>query len=158
MYSNSVFAKHFNELLSGGVHILGTVLSQERRLQVAEIYGASLSENGGILRFLLSQNHWPDFYKALMNKQDIAVVFSSPMTMLTYQIKGQLIAINSIEEKDNSLFLFWKENYFQCIRQIGISQLTLENLNYKIDYAIDVQLTQVFLQTPQKGTGGILGS
>lgn len=158
MPSDSIFIKHFNELLSGGVHILGTVLSQERRLQVSEIYGASLSEEGDHFRFFLKQSHWPDFYKALMEKQDIAVVFSSPLTMLTYQIKGHITSIGSVEEKDHSQFLFWKENYFQCIQQIGILPMTLENLNYEIDYALEVQLTQVFLQTPQKGTGGVLAN
>lgn len=158
MQTSSVFIKHFNELLSGGVHILGTVLSQERRLQVSEIYGASLSEEGDSLRFFLKKDHWPDFYKALMVKQDIAVVFSSPLTMLTYQIKGQIASVGLVEEKDYSQFLFWKENYFQCIRQIGILPMTLENLNYDVDYVLEVQLAQVFLQTPQKGTGGFLVS
>lgn len=151
------FTKKFQELMASGGHLVASLVDGEGQLQVSEIYGGELKDGKDfIVSMFFSEHVAPDFYRALAPQKKASMVVCSPFSMETYQVKGVIEEIAGMNEEDNALSEYWRENYLLCLQNIGVPEGALSNIAYKATHRFGLKVSDIFMQTPQKGTGGAL--
>lgn len=151
------FSKKFRELMASGGHLVASVVDAEGELQVSEIYGAELKESNDLtINLFFSESVAPDFYRSLTPEKKAAVVICSPFNMEAYQVKGVIDEISNLSEENQALGDYWRENYLLCLKSIGVPQTAINHIAYVPTHRFGLKVNQIFMQTPEMGTGGEL--
>lgn len=157
MDTKASFSKKFRELMASGGHLVASLVDAEGELQVSEIYGAELKEGGDLtINLFFSENVAPDFYRALASKKKAAIVICSPFNMEAYQVKGVIDEISILSEDNQAQADYWRENYLLCLKSIGVPQNAISHIAYRPTHCFGLIVNQIFMQTPEMGTGGEL--
>jgi hypothetical protein len=94
--------------------------------------------------------------KTLQNLRDnglVAISCTRPTDHVACQIKGRLRAIRPADARDQSDSQTWHREFVQELLAIGVPIEVGEALVTKPVMAIDIEVTDVFHQTPGPGTG-----
>lgn len=98
--------------------------------------------------------------RTLANLRDnprLAVAFNEPTTHRTFQIKGQVLAIRAAAEADRALAERFRMQFAEALALLGHLPRKILNLTVWPATAIDVEIDQVFAQTPGPKAGTPLG-
>jgi hypothetical protein len=84
----------------------------------------------------------------------IAISCTRPTDHMACQLKGRLRSIRPANTQDRAKSQAWHKEFTEELVAVGIPSEMCEAWITEPALAIDVEVTDVFLQTPGPGTGG----
>lgn len=78
----------------------------------------------------------------------IAITMSQIPTHRTVQVKGNVLAVREADDEDRALIERWAAGFRASIAIIGVPEVVTQGLNLWPAWAVDVDIVNVFAQTP----------
>ncbi len=147
----SIGVKRFVE--SGPAIFVGSAGSDGRTSSVRG-YGVTVSEDRATLRVLLNRRQAARVLEDIAGNPILAVSLAMPSTYRSYQIKGQVRAIDeALSPLDHEVNIAWREAFVADAEAIGMPASGLARLESTVDVALDLTIREVYDQTPGPDAG-----
>ena len=146
------------EFFESGVSVLVATRDAQLRPVCARAMGASVRRDGRVVTIFIPN---PVASRTVENVRDngaIAVTFVRPLTHEGVQIKGTCTSIRESDEDARELQERYRAAYAEQLRAVGIPRQVTSRLVCWPSVAIDLEVRDVFVQTPGPGAGRRLES
>lgn len=136
-----------------GVSMVMSTRDENLWPDLCEVLGLHFNENASKAMLFVSEEHAAKCLSNIKNNGCIAISLSRPCTFQAAQLKGKVANVHAMtaEEKDKSLS--WSQRFRKEIQLIGVPNEAAMGLRLKADMTIEVDIENIFIQTPGPQAG-----
>jgi hypothetical protein len=148
-----VLSDEIVEFLSGGISFLAAGRDAQNLPECVRAVGLRVEPDRAHLTVFLSVATGQRLERNLRDNGRIAIVGSHQLTNRSLQIKGQVVSLTHAEPHDRTFVDAYLGKFADILEQIGIPRATSVRLNNWPAWAVRVQISELFEQTPGPGAG-----
>ena len=116
-------------------------------------WGIRVAPDRNTITILLSETFAGKTLHNLRENGMVAVTCARPTDHLTCQLKGHVQGIKPVTPEEGQLSWRWHREFSAELIAIGVSSTLCEGLIVEPTIAVDIDVTEVFDQTPGPGAG-----
>jgi hypothetical protein len=140
-------------LLHTGVSVMVGTRDATLMPECTRAWGIRLTPNCGSLTILLSETFAGKTLDNLRANGMLAVTCTRPTDHITCQLKGRVRRITPVTAIDRELSQHWHREFSTELKAVGVSSSLIEGWIVEPTVAVEVDVTEVFDQTPGPGAG-----
>ena len=141
------------EFFESGVSILVATRDAELRPACVRGAGASVRAAEGVVTVYLPQATAARTLANVRDNGQIAVTFSRPLTHYSIQIKGVCALSRAGTEEDRALQQRYRAAYAEQLHAVGLPRAAAARLAWWPSVAVDIAVSDLFVQTPGPTAG-----
>jgi len=142
--------------LEGGNSLLVGTRDAQRMPHVARAVGLRVAGDRAHFTVFLPEGPAHRALRDLESVPLIAITASEPPTHRTIQVKGKVLALRTPDASERAWVEGYPERLASVVAYAGLARATVMRLNVWPARAVDVELTEVFNQTPGPKAGAPL--
>lgn len=142
------------ELLQTGVSIVVGTRDASLMPDCTRAWGLVIGKDRASVTIFLTETISRKTLENLKANGLIAISCTRPTDHAACQLKGRLRSIRPANRQDRTLSQAWHKEFTQELVAIGIPAGVCEAWITEPALAVEIEVTDVFLQTPGPGTGG----
>jgi pyridoxamine 5'-phosphate oxidase-like protein len=141
------------ELIASGVDVC--VATRDAALEPEAMFAMGIrpSADRRVITVYLPQVLSARTCQNLAENADIAVTLERPIDLRAVQIKGRALAVRPSEEVDRERQAVFRAALVEAFGAVGIPRSVTRRLRWWPSVAVDVEVRDVFLQTPGASAG-----
>jgi hypothetical protein len=144
------------DLLEGGVSIFVGTSDAERRPEATRAVGALVSPDRTKVTVFVPVATAQRAVENLAHRREIAVGFSRTLDHVSIQIKGAAAEVRLATDAERSICERYLGAYVEALHVIGLPRSLTRRMTVWPAYALEVEVRDVFAQTPGPGAGNRL--
>lgn len=153
----SVVTPELVELIEGGVAVFVGTCNAQRRPEATRGCGAVVSPDRSRVTVFVPVGTARRAVENLALGREIAVGFSRTLDHQSIQIKGRCAEVRLATESEHSVCERYLDAYGESLQAIGLPRSITGRMNIWPAYALDIDIRDVFAQTPGPNAGDRLG-
>lgn len=144
-------------LLHTGVSVMVGTRDAVLMPECTRAWGIRIAQDRGTVTILLAETFAGKTLDNLGENGMIAVTCSRPTDHLTCQLKGRVRSIKPVTSIDQELSRRWHRDFSAELNAVGGASILSEGWIVEPTVAVDIDVTDVFDQTPGPGAGKKVG-
>lgn len=144
------------DLLESGPSMLVATRDAERMPECTRAVGVRLHDDRARATLFLPRSVGARAAANLAIEPRLALTVSRPYDHRTYQIKGRTTAVRDATEEEREIVEGYRAALAVSLDVVGIPRRMTKRISMWPAYAIDLEITDVFDQTPGPGAGARL--
>lgn len=141
------------ELIASGVDVCVATRDRELEPEAMNAMGIRPSADRSLITVYLPVALAEQTRKNIEDNGDIAVTLERPIDLRAVQIKGKVVALRPSNDADRERQLVFRSALVEAFGIVGVPRSWTRNLVWWPSLAVDVQIRDVFLQTPGPSAG-----
>ena len=146
-------SKELVELIEGGVSMQVATRDASLRPEVLRATGVAVGPDRTRLTVYLPAQLAE---RTLANLEDnglLALTLSHVIDHRTLQLKGKLVSLRRTRRNEKAIQERWLAAFAEQLHMVGFSRRTARRLRYWPSVAVEIELSDVFVQTPGPAAG-----
>jgi len=144
-------------LLHTGVSVMVGTRDEALMPECTRAWGIRVAPDRDTMTILLAETFAGKTLDNLHANGTIAVSCTRPTDHLTCQLKGRVRSIKPVTSNDRELSQRWHREFSVELKAIGVPATLIEGWIVEPTVAVDIEVTDVFDQTPGPGAGQKVG-
>lgn len=140
-------------LLQTGVSVVVGTRDAALMPECTRAWGVHVEPNGHTITIFLTEATSPHTLTNLRANGQVAISCTRPTDHVACQLKGRVRCIRPADQRDRERSRHWHGEFVGEITAIGVPAETGRAWQTEPDLAVDIDVTDVFHQTPGPGTG-----
>jgi len=141
------------DLLQTGVSVVVGTRDAALMPECTRAWGIRIGEDRRTVTIFLTEAISPQTLKNLRENGLVAVSCTRPTDHVACQLKGRVRNIRPADQRDRKRSRDWHREFVEEIVAIGVPAETGQAWITEPDLAVEIDVTDVFQQTPGPGTG-----
>lgn len=141
------------DIIKLGVGMVVATRDAQMKPEICEGAGINISSDARKMTIYLVQNRATRILANIKDNGNIAVSLSRPPTYSAAQIKGQVTGVRPVTSEDLHQAKEWATAFQREIQLIGVTREAAMGLRLIPDVAIEVDIKNIFIQTPGSKAG-----
>ncbi|WP_295904335.1 hypothetical protein [uncultured Bdellovibrio sp.] len=141
------------QLIQTGVGMVMSTRNADMWPDLCEIVGLHLREEGKTMSVFVSQTQADHCLQNIKSNGAIAVSLSRPCTFEAAQIKGKVVGVRPMTDEEQNQSKAWAERFRKEIQLIGVTNEAAMGLKLQADTTLEVEVENIYLQTPGPRAG-----
>ena len=141
------------DLLQTGVSVVVGTRDAALMPECTRAWGIRIGEDRRTVTIFLTEAISPQTLKNLRENGLVAVSCTRPTDHVACQLKGRVRNIRPTDQRDRKRSRDWHREFVEEIVAIGVPAETGQAWITEPDLAVEIDVTDVFQQTPGPGTG-----
>ena len=108
------------------------------------------------LRFFMDKKSNPTSFKNLQPSAPIALTTTRADNFESYQFKGKFVKLTECSDEDNQTIQAYLHGFNDAVVALGLQDGLVYNYPHSNTYALEMEVKEIFEQTPKPGTGNKL--
>jgi uncharacterized protein YhbP (UPF0306 family) len=108
------------------------------------------------LRFFIDKKSNPTTFKNLQPSAPIALTTTRADNFESYQFKGKFVKLTECSDEDNQAIQAYLHEFNVAVVALGLQDGLVYNYPHSNTYALEMEVKEIFEQTPKPGTGNKL--
>jgi hypothetical protein len=141
------------ELVEGGVSMKVATRDAALRPELLRVVGAVVGPDRSRLTLFVPSELAHRTVANLENNGAVAVTFSQITNHRTLQVKGKLIALRRARRNERAVGERWLTAFGEQLAMTGFSRRLGRRVRYWPSIALELEITELYAQTPGPGAG-----